>query len=146
MNKYFNIPANICLSNLLIWSPIPPPNIFVQTYRRSWKFTKLCKIFTKSLNCVKPSLPHGFQEWINNYGDDDDVDLGASVNWLAVSCIEVSQTNKAGEGGGWSDDDDDDDYGYIGDHYDDDDGALPGVEEKMNKRKDKARIPLAARV
>ena len=37
-----------------------------------------------------------------------------------------------------TDDDDDDD--------DDTDGALPGVEEKMNKRKDKARIPLAARV
>ena len=64
------------------------------------------------------------------------------MNWLAVSCIEVSQTNKAGEGGGWSGDDDE-----IDDHYDDDaDGALPGVEEKMNKRKDKARIPLAARV
>ena len=62
------------------------------------------------------------------------------MNWLAVSCIEVSQTNKAGEGGGWSDDDEN------GDDDDDDDEALPGEEEKMNKRKDKARIPLPARV
>ena len=91
----------------------------------------------------KPSLPHGFQEWINNSDDDDDVDLGASVNWLAVSCIEVSQTNKAGEGGGWSDDDEN---GDDDDDDDDDDEALPGEEEKMNKRKDKACIPLAARV
>ena len=64
------------------------------------------------------------------------------MNWLAVSCIEVSQTNKAGEGGGWSDDDDEN----GDDDDDDDDGALPGVEEKMNKRKDKACIPLPARV
>ena len=65
------------------------------------------------------------------------------MNWLAVSCIEVSQTNKAGEGGGWSDDDEN---GDDDDDDDDDDEALPGEEEKMNKRKDKACIPLAARV
>ena len=31
------------------------------------------------------------------------------MNWLAVPCIEVSQTNKAGKRGGWEGDGDDED-------------------------------------
>ena len=45
------------------------------------------------------------------------------MNWLAVPCIEVSQTNKAGKGGGWEGD---------GDDEDEDDDPPPSYEEAFS--------------
>ena len=73
---------------------------------------------------------HNYDDDDDDYKDgddddkDDDDDLETRSNWLAVSCIEVSQTNKAGEGGGCDHDDEEEKEEEEEEEEEDDDDSF----------------------